>query len=357
MNLSRQEPVVFPFGAEMLEWIRAGGRPDRAGTATRLAICWQAFWFERQLWLQRCLPPASVPRPDPLFIVGLWRSGTTFTHELLGSLPGMMTPATWQCVNASALRLRRPPSAGKSVVRPMDAFSIGALSPQEDEFALLALGAPSVYRGFFDPRRLAELADWLDEASWTGEAFAVWLAKWREFCANVSAGRSGRLLLKSPAHTFRIQALAHAMPAAAFVWLTREPAELFFSNRKMWLSMFRQYALWNWSTHELDVFLLRAMDSAAQCLEGATRALPPDRLVIVDFHRLIEAPVDVIDAIMSRLGMVDATSTRSAIESKAASASYPSDVYQSEDLPSASESVFERFRSSTRAAAVSHGLR
>src|SRR4029078_9519508 len=185
-------------------------------------------------------------------------SGTTLLHGLLGTLGTVLYPATWQCMNASAFRLRRPPQSGRTVRRPMDDVSVDAFSPQEDEFALLALGVPSVYRGFFDPRRLDELAQWLEPDAWTADRPAGWLERWLEFLAGVSgvaARAPSRLLLKSPNHVFRIRALQKAFPNAAYISLVRDATVIFASNREMWTAMFERYALWHWEQRRLDLFL------------------------------------------------------------------------------------------------------
>jgi hypothetical protein len=359
-RVERSSPVLFPFGAEMLEWVRQGGRPNRVGKATQLAIRWHTFWFEHQLAAQRRLPtPATQLRRDPVLILGLWRSGTTSMHNMLARLQGMIAPAMWQCMNPAAVRLRPPRSTSE---RPMDPISSDALSPQEEELALLALGAPSVYRAFFDPRRLPQLARWLDENSWTGDAFSQWLTKWLEFSASVSAGRTGRLLLKSPAHTFRIRALTEALPQASYVWLTREPLATFFSNRKMWLSMFRRYALWNWSAGELDTFLLHAMEAATQSLEFAIGALPPDKLVIVEFDRLIRAPAATRKAIEARLSLTRTATPASPHRSSTllaedtATTTRQPDPNHAQALPPEASDTLERLRVAMQAAAASHGL-
>lgn len=182
--------TVFPLGREALSWVRQGGRPTRIGGMQRFVYRWQSYWFERNLSLQRRLQPISISPlvSDPVFILGLWRSGTTFLHDLLGVCPGMICPVTWQCMNPSTFRLRPPPLAGKTALRPIDGFAIDTFSPQEDEFALLALGVPSVYRGFFDPRRMQELAQWLDPDVWAADSSAGWMAPWREFLAGVAHG-------------------------------------------------------------------------------------------------------------------------------------------------------------------------
>jgi hypothetical protein len=106
---------------------------------------WQSYWFEHNLGLQRRLPPVGHMSSDPVFIMGLWRSGTTYLHNLLSACPGLLAPRMWQCQSPASFRLRSPPARGPSAPRLMDLMKIDNLSPQEDEFALLALGVPTVY--------------------------------------------------------------------------------------------------------------------------------------------------------------------------------------------------------------------
>src|SRR5882724_3153170 len=223
--------VVFPVGRETLAWIRDGGTPSRASWSGRLMLGWQNYWFDRTLGLQRRLPSAPALSSDPVFILGLWRTGTTHLHELFSACPGLLCAATWQCMNPASLRLNAAPRQSRMMQRPMDHLSISALSPQEDEFALLALGVPSIYRGFLDPRRLPELSQWLDPAVWASGEPPGWTTAWQEFLSGVVAGRSGRLTLKSPSHTFRVRALTEFFPKASYVWLIRDPVATFLSNR------------------------------------------------------------------------------------------------------------------------------
>src|SRR5262249_35452631 len=147
------------------------------------------------------------PLHPPVFILGVWRSGTTFLHELLAANESLLAPNTWQCMNSSMHLMNTPPTGGDVAVRPMDGFLVTNESPQEDEFAMLAQGIPSVYLAFFDPRRLTELTHWLDPQAWTDLAEEAWWPRWRTFLASVQGGRDVRLLLKSPNHTFRLPAI------------------------------------------------------------------------------------------------------------------------------------------------------
>jgi hypothetical protein len=239
----------------------------------------------------------------------------------------------------------------------MDGLNIDNWSPQEDEFALLALGVPSVYRGFIDPRRLEELAHWLDPAAWSSFQPEGWSDVWRQFLAEVADGRRGRLVLKSPTHSFRIGALDRIYPNASYVWLVRDPTDTFFSNRKMWLAMFERYALWHWDMSNLDEFLGRAFAHAADCLGWAIRLLPKERLAILPFDQLTSAPLDSLEDLNRRLHLGNGSEMRPAIARIVADrAGYRPDTYNAGALTTMVRSGIEKLSSTQAAALASHGL-
>lgn len=350
-------PVVFPLGREALAWVRQGGKPTRAGRSQRFMHCWQSHWFERNLWLQSRLPPVPSLRADPLFVLGLWRSGTTYLHDLLSVCPGMLYPATWQCMSPASFRLQSPPARGKAVQRPMDGLTIDNLSPQEDEFALLALGVPSVYRGFFDPRRLPKLTQWLDPEAWACDRPVGWIDTWREFLTAVAEGHSGRLVLKSPNHSFRIHALAEAFPHAAYVWLVRDPLETFLSNRKMWLAMFERYALWAWDDSLLDQFLAQSFEFASTALGRATSLLPKERLAVVTFDQLTGETLPTMERLNSRLAIGNWSEMHPALARLATrNAGYRTDTYVGQELAQRALKAIDQLRSAQEYALTTHRL-
>jgi hypothetical protein len=297
-------PAILPVGKETWRWIKAGGTPTRINLGRRLSYAWISRCFEVNRSLQARLP-LLVPQTmlDPVFVMGLWRSGTTYLHELICASPEFQCTATWQCMNPASFRLGSKPPAGLTVARPMDDMVLDAHSPQEDEFALLSLGVPSVYRGFLDPRRLQELSQWMEPDSWRTDTPHGWTSVWQSFLAGVTDGRSERLILKSPSHSFRIQPIAELYPQATCIWIVRDPTEIFLSNRKMWRAMFERYALWDWDEAELDTFLCRAFRAAASCLERALALLPRQRFAVVDFDRLVSQPVLTLESLNCQLNL------------------------------------------------------
>jgi omega-hydroxy-beta-dihydromenaquinone-9 sulfotransferase len=285
------------FGARALaEWIRRGGAPARAPLGYGLRLRWHASLFELNWRNQLERPRPGDPPTDPLFIVGLWRSGTTVLHELVNACGGWVTPQTWQCFHPSTCFLTGPPARPATVQRPMDRGLIAAEGPQEDEFALLLLGEPSLYRGLIDPRRLLECGD----TAWSGDGAG--LERWQEFIRGVAASGNARLLLKSPGHTFRIPRLRALFPAARFVWIGRHPGEVLTSNVRMWTAMTGVYALWDYPQDTLHRFLRAAMLACSGVLERCIAEMTREQMLWVDFEALQTDPERVLRQILQFAG-------------------------------------------------------
>jgi hypothetical protein len=294
-------PVALRGGLTLSAWIEAGGSPQRRVRLRNLQHRWFGFWFERyaQMTAQRC---AAVALPDdPVFIVGLWRTGSTTLHEALSNASGWTTPRTWQCFQPAAFALTSPPTY-QQVVRPMDAGRISTFSAQEDEFAALLLGETSAYRGFIDPRRFDELEILLDEWKTCAKAAVPPLSvRWETFLRAVLNDAPGRLLLKSPTHTFRLPWLAVRFPRARFVWLTRALPDVLESNRRMWAAMVDRYGHWQMDPVKLESFLQRAIRNHDEILEWARGAIP-DRLCLVSFNEVVPDPTKLIARIVEFCG-------------------------------------------------------
>ncbi len=174
---------------------------------------------------------------NAVVVLGYWRSGTTLLHQLLCLDARYTYPTTHACVNphhflfteASALA-----RGGASGQRPMDEMEVRSSSPQEDEFALLSLGARSPYEALLIPKILPEalkLTDPRDLSTQEGQ-------RWREVFMSFLGGSIGAW--KRAAHDAQIadawRSRRHSSRTASRCTVRLE------SVIRMWRKMFETYA-------------------------------------------------------------------------------------------------------------------
>ena len=178
----------------------------------------------------------------PLFVIGHWRTGTTWLHEMLVKDERFSFPTTYQCMAPHHFLLTDRffskwldwflPSN-----RPMDNMPIGMLRPQEDEFALMNLGLPSPYLEWAFPDRDQGCDDYLTLVELDQAERERWKQQFEWFVRRLTALNPKRLVLKSPAHTARVSTLLEVFPDARFVHVVRNPLETIPSTVRTWTRM------------------------------------------------------------------------------------------------------------------------
>ena len=188
------------------------------------------------LWL-KLRPRRPAPHEAPVFVLGYFRSGTTWLQTLLSLDPALRSPIWIEALSPhtfvvtwSVLRLLLAPFL--MLVRIRAVSPLGATLPAEDDFALCNWTRASViagraalpqeqdfYNRFHDLERLTrqERQRWeRHELAFTGKLMLI------------AKGR--RLVLKSPSHTARVRHLLRLFPGAKFIHISRPPRAVFQSN-------------------------------------------------------------------------------------------------------------------------------
>jgi hypothetical protein len=292
----------------LLHWLARDPAWAAMPLQRRAMLHWQAALGSVNAGLAQLNAPAAADTPAlqaPLLVLGPWRSGTTVMHELLAAATGLATPRTWQCMNAAAFTALPPGRRSMATVaRPMDGLAISAESPQEDEFALLTLGVDSAYRAFWMPHRISELRPTLEQDHWLADD--RWLVPWQQFLGGVlrtTPGARQPLLLKSPNHTFRLQAILRRFPDARVVWMLRDGAAVYHSNLKMWRAMFVQHGLTAPLPVALEDFIAQALQACAATLDVVCAAGAPDCWALVSQARLRSDAAAAVREVHARLAL------------------------------------------------------
>jgi omega-hydroxy-beta-dihydromenaquinone-9 sulfotransferase len=281
----------------------------RIEASRSLAYAWASALFSMTNRLQRLTYGdelrAQPPPGDALFLLGFWRSGTTFLHQLLSADPALRSPTTTQCMNATRLLAPASESGGRMTTRPMDDVQISAESPQEDEFALLALGAPSIYRAFVAPSLLGRANDSLLLRDGNSPAARAWSVVFLDFLARLQRLDTRRLLLKSPTHSFRVRVIERLLPSSRFLLIHRNPLDVWHSNLKMWNSMNSLYGMAPIEAATLHNFLRVASRAYLDEVQWMRTHLAPGRYQEISYEALAENPIRTLESANARLHAFD----------------------------------------------------
>jgi len=202
----------------------------------------------------------------------------------------------------------------------MDGIEITAASPQEDEFALLALGARSPYEALLAPDHLAEALALSDPLDLHADETQHWRDTFVYFLNGVSIVEGGRpLILKSPPHGYRVATIRQLVPDARFVLIVRSPETVYESAVRMWRSLFPIYSL---GTIPPEDATRRAVLADRPRFETKLRegvaGLPQDRFAQIHYEELVRDPVNVIGRLYERLRLGGFSDVEPAIKAELA---------------------------------------
>lgn len=259
----------------------------------------------------------TVVPQSPIFLLGFWRSGTTFLHELFCCDSRFGFPSTYACLNPSHFLLTEQwikQAAQEKVRRPMDDMNYSWTSPQEDEFALLALGAPSVYQALLVPSLMRNPSYLLDLRKRPKDERERWKSVFVHFMKLLTIQQRKPMVLKSPPHGFKLALLVSLFPTARYVVIERNPYEVFASNVKLWRSLLELYSLESISTDEIENFVLAAYILHEKALEEGSRRIDPGLITRVRYEELAANPVEQMARIYQELELGEFEGIRPSLE-------------------------------------------
>ncbi len=251
----------------------------------------------------------------PLFIIGHWRSGTTFLHELMVHDDSFTYPTTYQCfapyhflltewliVRYMGFLLPRR--------RPMDNMLAGWQRPQEDEFALLTMGERTPYRRMAFPNNEAVDLEYLNMQGLSPQCLERWSATLTNFVRTLTFRDSKRVILKSPTHTGRVQLLSEIFPGAQFIHITRHPYDLFPSTRRLWQSLDAVQGCQLPRDEQLDEYVFESFERMYDGLETQRASIDPCNIIDIRYEDLVADPVGILQQIYEQLSLGDFSTVR-----------------------------------------------
>ena len=277
---------------------------------------------------------ASLAVP-PVFIIGHWRSGTSFLHNLLCRAYPAAYTTTYHAAFPNNL------FAFKGLVkffmwvfmprmRPTDAMKMHPDLPQEEELALGQERFFSFYYWFYFPRQAKNLADefmYLDDPqSMRSKKFQQ---HYMEYIRRCQLNTRGEVFIsKNPANTARIAVLIDRFPDARFIYLKRDPYETLQSSMIFFKSLLKGISLQDYEEREVDRFILGNYKRMIGAYLEKKNLIPSDQLIELSYEELTKHPAQVIPAVTERLDLGVKANLSEVQDYMAASRDFPSRKYR-----------------------------
>lgn len=278
-----------------------------------------SFFRSLERWRYEAAIQATQPQP-PLFILGIWRSGTTHLHNLLARDARLAAPTSYEMLyphtflttmrmNAPFVDWMIPPK------RPQDNVKMGMFEPQEDEFALNCLTQLSPLLSLAFPRRAAHYNRFITLRDGTPAEIARWKATLVWLVKKLTCKHGPRpLVLKSPCHTARIKLLLEIFPDAKFVHIHRNPYDVFLSSRHLMQTAARYSTLQRLDHTRLEESTLQDYQDVFDAYFAQRDRIPTGRLHDIRFESLETDPLGELRKLYAALDLGDFTPAEPALQ-------------------------------------------
>lgn len=228
---------------------------------------------------------------EPVFILGHWRSGTTFVHNVLALDKHFGYTTTYQTV-LPHLMLWGQPFFKKTMAwlmpdkRPTDNMELSVDLPQEEEFALSNMMPYSYYNFWFLPKNTLEYCDkYLIMQTSTEEEIRTFKNTFMKLIKISLWNTKGtQFLSKNPPHTGRVKEILEMFPNAKFIYLMRNPYTVFESTRSFFTNTIQPLKLQNIPNEYIEANILDVYQRLYKKYEEDKKLIPAGNLIEIKFE-------------------------------------------------------------------------
>ncbi len=296
MSLTQWLKVLLESGGiERKHWLRALW-------ISTLTIAYAPLRFLEQVKFGKKIRNTEIKHP-PIFIIGHWRSGTSYLHRLIAQDKNLGYASAIQISFNSEFYLTTDRFIKALVGDQL--YSEAAAAPLEDEYAILHASPYSYYLGLYFPRRtydlfkkfvLFERVDKQTRKRW--KQVYLRILKKLTFSSN-----GKRLVLKNPMNTGRINLLLEMFPDAKFIHIYRNPYSVYCSLRRLHTSKAHTNFMQSFSDEEREDVIISMYRELMQSYLIQKEAIPSGNLVELKYEYFVNNQMEELERIYEELGL------------------------------------------------------
>ena len=252
----------------------------------------------------------------PVFILGYYRSGTTYLQQTL------VQDARFGYLDIFQQIVPEIMLSSDGWLRPLLSGITGAIGvenkiqrnkltwdfPAEEDVAMTTAGwRTGGYWGYFFPHMMEEQTRKFVLFNNGREQEEIeWMENYIFLLKKISLANKGKqLLLKTPPNTARVKQLLSAFPGAKFIFIHRNPYDVFSSNKNLWRIVQEIYTLGK--TDRLDVNKT-ILDTYAGMMDNYIREkdlIPAGQLMEIRYSEFAADPMTVLREAYEKLNLGD----------------------------------------------------
>ena len=295
--------------------VRNGGVSPRRlhlllGLMLRYAA-FEPFRIAERLLFDRAIA-AHTPHHDLIFILGHWRSGTTYLQTLLSYDPRFATSTLYSSLFADHFILTEPwlkpilnaVAKDLGVPHSLQRMPLDLDILAEGDVALYSQLSPYSYTwGHILPKRFET---WFDRCIQhpDDEVAQGWLRHYGTFIRKLSKASGGRrVVMKSPGDTARVALLLRRYPNARLVYIHRNPLAVFHSNLYLWRVIRGEFSLQTISDGEAERLIIKTYRGLLTRYLEQRDAVPSSQLIEIHYEALRADPISELARVYEALGL------------------------------------------------------
>jgi len=264
---------------------------------------WERWRFRQEI--------DQVQVVDPIFIVGHWRSGTTYIHNLMVEDQNLGFLSTTQVLAPEFFftieHILRPLLDGiLPKTRRMDNMKLSANSAQEEEFAMGNICPYSMYHGWYFPSSLKKAFQ--DFVLFQGDQNikSQWQTNYLYLLKKLTLAAHGkRLVLKNPANTGRIRELLEIFPNAKFIHIYRDPYVVYLSTKHLYHKILLDVTVQEFNPTEIEENIVYFYQEIMQKFFAEKELIPAPNLVEIKYEDFVGHELTALEMIYNQLQLPD----------------------------------------------------
>jgi hypothetical protein len=257
---------------------------------------------------QRRIERTVIERP--IFVLGVWRSGTTLLQNLLcvdrrlcyANYYQVLFPNTFLCTEAC---MRRILELGIPKSRLQDNVRVSMTEPAEDEIATGLLTHRTMLMSWVFYQNQAFYDRLLTYRDASTKEISEWQSALLLLMRKLTLKYRRPLVLKSPGHTGRIRLLLEMFPDAKFVHICRNPYDVFQSSDHTFRKVASLMALQRPVFENAQERNLRQYTELCTAYFEERDLIPDGKLHEIRFEDLERAPNHEMAKLYEALGLPD----------------------------------------------------